>query len=195
MFDGHKFNRGVALNAASSYAGEHSYVVLHDVDLVPSRAHFARAYLPLWRAPRDPHAVHLASAWPQYSYETFLGGALAVSRPLWERAGRMPQRFFGWGGEDDAFRNRLLRFERETGERVEWTRFAKDAGAYTDLEREPGFGTREFKRVTDRARWQNTSKSEDIREDASGEFSDRVLLLDVRRGELLGAAHVQFGIA
>jgi hypothetical protein len=55
-------------------------LVMHDVDLLPSREHFERAYLPLYSG--RVTLSHPASAWPKYRYPTFLGGVLAMTSDL-----------------------------------------------------------------------------------------------------------------
>jgi hypothetical protein len=154
--DGTMFNRSACLNAGALKALEllADILILHDVDLIPSRDHFAKAYVPLYTSMRANEIVHLGSAWTKYRYPTFLGGALAVPLCLFWQVGGMPLSFFGWGGEDDAFYNRLEKLPRWSWSLV---RFDKDERAYNDLDVQ-GSQSFEFKRTTPRHLWMNPDK-------------------------------------
>jgi len=53
--------------------------------------------------------VHIASAWGEYSYPKYIGGALSLSSLIMERCNGYPNSFWGWGGEDDDMHARLER--------------------------------------------------------------------------------------
>lgn len=104
--DGKRFNRGALLNIGvrvAEAAGATS-AILHDVDLIPTQVALPYYYcVPI-------HPVHIGWGWQtKYDYENFLGGILHLSiRDMYATNG-YPNNFFGWGGEDDVLRNRLLK--------------------------------------------------------------------------------------
>jgi hypothetical protein len=104
--DGRKFNRGALLNVGARLAlsNQHSSLVLHDVDLLPEDSILPYYdMLPL-------HPVHIGWAWTgKYNFANFMGGILSVSSADFVTANGFPNNFWGWGGEDDAFRNRIAR--------------------------------------------------------------------------------------
>jgi hypothetical protein len=102
--DGKKFNRGALLNAGAKMAEEAgaTYVVFHDVDLRPKSV-----LVPYYTAiPEKP--IHIAKAWTtKYDSPTFLGGVLSMKIEDVKKVNGFPNNFWGWGGEDDALRNRI----------------------------------------------------------------------------------------
>lgn len=110
---GRKFNRGLLLNVGILEAERLGYssVILHDVDLLPS-ASMANFY-----GYKFFKAVHLGRLWTsKYStggfyvlgQKTFLGGVLACTIAMLRTCNGFPNGCWGWGGEDDVLRNRLL---------------------------------------------------------------------------------------
>ena len=100
------FNRGMLLNVgfrAARAAGDYDRYILHDVDNYPTQAMFD------FYAAFPERNVHFASPLLDYKYHyaSFLGGVLGVRARDFEAANGFPTAFFGWGGEDDAFRKRL----------------------------------------------------------------------------------------
>jgi hypothetical protein len=101
--DDRKFNRGALLNVGAHLAKKHSYLILHDVDLLPDES-----ILPYYTMLPD-HPIHIGWAWTtKYDYPNFLGGILSLSGKDFQRINGYPNQFWGWGGEDDVLRNRLL---------------------------------------------------------------------------------------
>lgn len=102
--DGRKFNRGALLNVGAVLAEKdhHQAIIFHDVDLIP-----LAAILPYYYAfPEAP--IHIGKAWTtKYDYDSFLGGILSMSLKDFKQVNGFPNQFWGWGGEDDALRNRL----------------------------------------------------------------------------------------
>lgn len=102
--DGKKFNRGALLNIGARIAKQNNlqYVIFHDVDLIP-----LKVLVPYYTAiPEKP--VHIAKVWTtKYDSPDFLGGVLSMSIADIEKINGFPNKFWGWGGEDDALRNRL----------------------------------------------------------------------------------------
>ena len=123
--DGNKFNRGACLNAAFDWTHQNHpkytqrAVCLHDVDLLPQPSKkITEAYA--------RSNVHLARCWRRYDSDTYLGGALTLDCEAFIRVNGFPNRFWGWGGEDDELAARL----QTSGIEVE--RFTE--GEYEDLE-------------------------------------------------------------
>jgi hypothetical protein len=180
--DGNKFNRGQALNVAAMWTIQRErdpvMLVMHDVDLIPSVAHFERAYMPLYEG--GVELSHLASAWTKYNYPTFLGGVLAIDSRAFVAVGGMPCGFFGWGGEDDVFYDRLKRaglLERRVPP------LEKDPLAYNDLE-----SVSEWKRRVPKEKWMNLSKRELLRwERSRPETPEQLIELSRRANRTLTA--------
>ena len=101
--DEEKFNRGALLNIGSRYAQKFGaeYVVYHDVDLIP-----LAPLVPYYEAfPEQP--LHIGTAYKgKYGGPGFIGQVLSMSMKDVKRSNGYPS-FWGWGGEDDALRNRL----------------------------------------------------------------------------------------
>lgn len=113
--DGQKFNRGAVFNAAiaafekgevpalADYKPTH--YVLSDVDLLPSKA-----LIPHYTAIPANGPVHLGVRNRLYEMSrmcSFFGGVAALTPEQYRKSGGFPNRFWGWGGEDVAFRMRL----------------------------------------------------------------------------------------
>ena len=105
--DGRKFNRGALLNAGFSQIFTRSQasdtVIFHDVDLLPD-ARLARSYTkPL----RQNQVRHLAAVWKRYTGDAYLGGALAMRCEDFVQINGYPNKYWGWGGEDDELGARI----------------------------------------------------------------------------------------
>jgi hypothetical protein len=86
--DGHKFNRGKALNAGFAIATHPDRVAryglppgppftafaFHDVDLLPGPA-----LGPWYARPAHPRPLHIGAVWTRYPYPTYVGGILTMS--------------------------------------------------------------------------------------------------------------------
>jgi hypothetical protein len=130
--EGEKFNRGALLDIGARIAKNAEYVIFHDVDLIP-----LSALVPYYTAiPETP--IHIGSAYKgKYTGEGFIGQVFSISMKDLKRINGFPRMFWGWGGEDDAMRNRLkrnkigiLRPDTNTGFKVlehKDTRLIKDA--------------------------------------------------------------------
>lgn len=107
--DGKKFNRGALLNIGAEMAKKDGCdsIILHDVDILPGSS-----LIPYYKVyPSSP--VHIAWGIEKYTYHRFLGGVLSISMKDFERVNGYPNEFWGWGGEDDAIRNRLIRIGKK----------------------------------------------------------------------------------
>lgn len=102
--DEEKFNRGALLNIGTRYAQKlgSEYVIYHDVDLIP-----LSPLVPYYEAfPDQP--IHIGTAYKgKYGGPGFIGQVLSMSMKDVKRTNGYPNSFWGWGGEDDALRNRL----------------------------------------------------------------------------------------
>lgn len=119
--DGAKFNRGSLLNVGSRLVGDASATVtliFHDVDLVPSD----RLKAMYRERPAAPgKVVHYGASFTRYPSPSYLGGCIAVNGlDFQEKLNGFSNLFWGWGGEDDDFRERIrarkLKVERVVGE-------------------------------------------------------------------------------
>lgn len=145
--DERKFNRGALLNVGAQLADEAGleYVIFHDVDLLP-----LIKIVPYYTAfPEKP--IHIGKSWTaKYDSPTFLGGVLSMSIADIKKTNGFPNQFWGWGGEDDALRNRIK---------------AKKIEVYQPTLR--GEGYKELTHVDSRTKqeWKNMRKWEDLKED------------------------------
>ena len=101
--DKEKFNRGALLNIGTKYAQQlgAEYVIFHDVDLIP-----LAPLVPYYETfPEQP--LHSGTAYKEkYGGPGFIGQVLSMSIKDIKKVNGYPS-FWGWGGEDDALRNRL----------------------------------------------------------------------------------------
>ena len=154
--DGNKFNRGAMLNASlridaaveralrgsalsrslrvkdvpesgiDDAALDPDSFISHDVDLIPEGGELRDMYL---SSPSSGVAVHLAALWGRYSSRDYVGGVLCLHPSDYRKVNGYPNRFWGWGGEDDALRTRM----NVCGVRVHKPR-RTGSERYTDLE-------------------------------------------------------------
>lgn len=128
---GLEFNRGFLFNVGYEEAlkdYDYDCFVLHDVDLLPENDHN------IYTCPVDqPKHLSVASEKWQYKlpYTSYFGGVSALTREQYEAINGFSNSFFGWGGEDDDFYNR-----------VAWThmsvyRSINDVGRYSALHHKP----------------------------------------------------------
>ena len=102
--DDRAFNRGALLNIGARLAKKHSHMILHDVDLLPDEPMLS------YYTMIPDHPVHIGTVWrTKYTSERFLGGILSLRWKDFERINGYPNQFWGWGGEDDVLRNRLIK--------------------------------------------------------------------------------------
>lgn len=103
--DGKKFNRGALLNIGYKISNKKSYdmYIFHDVDLV-SPPEIKKVYSYISDIP-----IHIASLWKEkYNFADFMGGIISFDSNTYEKVNGYPNKFYGWGGEDDAIYNRLV---------------------------------------------------------------------------------------
>lgn len=124
--DNMHFNRGMLLNVGFVEAhkfGSYCCMIFSDVDLLPE----------------DPRNMYACSNNPRHlsasvntfryvlPYKSLIGGVMSMIGQQFQLVNGFSNRFFGWGGEDDDFMNRL----RLKG--LKLTRWPKEVSRYTML--------------------------------------------------------------
>lgn len=106
--DGNLFNKGLLVNKAYIENPGYDYYIFQDVDLIPDEKLIKHYY----EYPNVP--IHLGYRGQRYSQKVkkdeklhFLGGVLSINKYDFETINGFPNNFEGWGGEDDALKNRL----------------------------------------------------------------------------------------
>ena len=109
--DGHKFSRGKVLNALFKHAvmdGTGAYlfdrIILHDVDLIPDVAR-AKGFVADMSASASILAMNTTGEYAAMA--NYVGGICGMSPADFARVDGFPNEMEGWGGEDDALRDRL----------------------------------------------------------------------------------------
>lgn len=108
--DGEKFNRGMLMNCGFLFVTNKyncDLIYFHDVDMLPSSK---VSYSSQRVGERD--IVHLATQASQFKfkmpYPEYLSGIVGMRPTLYSEVDGFANDFWGWGAEDDEFRNRLL---------------------------------------------------------------------------------------
>ncbi|BES94542.1 Galactosyl_T_2 [Nesidiocoris tenuis] len=111
------------LKSSGQFAKPPSCYIFHDVDLIPQDGRNVYACTKLVR--------HMSANIDVFEYkvpyDSIIGGAVAVGRRRFLEANGFSNTFFGWGGEDDDFYNRITR----DGGRV--CRYSADVSRYVML--------------------------------------------------------------
>ena len=136
-----KFNRGSLLNIAfveafrNLHSDHYDCVVIHDVDLLPTMANNSYDC----NRNMDVGAIQLSSAIDKYNWSLLqmsAGGVNMIRSGIVLKANGFSNRFFGWGGEDNDFDERM----KATGARME--RLSASTGRYKSIQaahnRSPG---------------------------------------------------------
>lgn len=110
--DNKPFNRAKLLNVGFLELGkDYDYCIMHDVDML------ARDFYPYTHYPDAP--IHLATACSQFNYKMpyskYFGGVTSVSSIDMQAVNGFPNYLFGWGKEDDVFRERCATILNELG--------------------------------------------------------------------------------
>jgi DNA-directed RNA polymerase II subunit RPB2 len=109
---GEKFNRGILLNIGYDYIvrnlPEITSFVFHDVDIINEPNIQDKYY-----GDDTKDIVHLGMLVKDDKYKsdatnTFLGRAIRFSKNAFKEINGFPNTFYGWGGEDDALRYRIM---------------------------------------------------------------------------------------
>jgi hypothetical protein len=101
------FNRGLLLNIGYSIAKKKRYdrYIFHDIDSFPDED-----VLLLYTQYLNKN-IHFSSPdlGYKYTFPEFCGGVIGMSSKDFEKINGFPNDFWGWGGEDDALYNRLVK--------------------------------------------------------------------------------------
>lgn len=102
QYDNKPFNRGKLLNIGVIEYPDADYYALHDVDMLPVKSDYS--------APVNP--TLLATKVEQFKYQMpfpeYFGGVVLISRADMLKCNGYHNEFWGWGGEDNNFRDRIL---------------------------------------------------------------------------------------
>lgn len=108
--DGEKFNRGMLMNCGFLFVTNKyncDLIYFHDVDMLPS----SNVSYSSQRV-RAHDVVHLATQASQFKfkmpYPEYLSGIVGMRPTFYIEVDGFANDFWGWGAEDDEFRNRLL---------------------------------------------------------------------------------------
>jgi hypothetical protein len=127
--DDRKFNRGALLNIGATLATNATSFLFHDVDLLPS-SELVEPYC----MPANAAVCHFGSLWTsKYSFKTFFGGVLFMTRLAFKTINGFPNQCWGWGGEDDIVRNRITSLKIPL---VDAFTIVPDGSGYTELDHE-----------------------------------------------------------
>jgi len=101
------FNRAMLMNIGYAEAvKEHDWqcFVFHDVDLLPEDDRN------IYSCPSSPRHMSAAVGTMSYKlpYAGIFGGVTALSKSQFTKVNGYPNRYFGWGGEDDDMHNRVV---------------------------------------------------------------------------------------
>jgi hypothetical protein len=96
------FNRGILLNIGFVYAKKLNcdYVVFHDVDMIPVQVDYSYSDVPL----------HLANNIDKETFDTYFGGVTMFPIDAFEKINGYPNKYWGWGYEDDDLLLRCKKF-------------------------------------------------------------------------------------
>lgn len=100
--DGKPFNRGKLLNIGV-LEFESDYYSLHDVDMLPVKSDYS--------FPEQPTLLAMKAQQFGYKmpYAEYFGGVVLISREHMVKVNGYHNEYWGWGGEDDDFRKRVIK--------------------------------------------------------------------------------------
>ena len=106
--DNKKFNRASLLNVGFKESLKDflwTCFIFHDVDHLPENIEN------LYTCPDQPRLMAVAVDKWNYTtlYQAYFGGVVAIRREQFEAINGVSNQFWGWGGEDDDMRRRIVR--------------------------------------------------------------------------------------
>ncbi len=107
---GTPFNAGALKNVGARLTKGADYFCFHDVDYLPIWADYSYATKPtriVWRGAHMRPYVPGGKLGAHHIQATFWGGVVAVNKADLALANGYSNQYWGWGSEDDDFRNRL----------------------------------------------------------------------------------------
>lgn len=124
--DNEPFNRGMLMNVGFTEAmkvDNFSCIIFHDVDLLPEDVRND------YSCPSSPRHMSTAVDIMEYKlkYKTLFGGVEGFRVEHYQEVNGFPNRFWGWGGEDDDLYARIMK------KQLSLTRPAQMIGRYTML--------------------------------------------------------------
>jgi predicted glycosyltransferase involved in capsule biosynthesis len=129
--DSQPFNRGKLLNVGvveALQSAEFDYFAFHDIDMLPLSGAVDYSF--------PPQPRHLATCVQQFQwqmpYPDYFGGVTLVNTVQFIEANGYPNRYWGWGGEDDEFYRRLAMLKLTVQRREPFCRF----GIFESLQHE-----------------------------------------------------------
>jgi hypothetical protein len=129
--DNKKFNKGVLYNFGfliASSKKNYDFYIFNDVDSLPDKNLIKQYY---YDKKNGDNIIHYASPYLDYKYQypDFFGGCIGISKDLYIKINGFPNNFYGWGGEDDSFYNRIALLNKEV--------YRPNIGSFILLEHDP----------------------------------------------------------
>ncbi|KAM3956964.1 beta-1,4-N-acetylgalactosaminyltransferase bre-4 [Aphomia sociella] len=133
------WNKGMLYNIGAKYAIADKFpcLILHDVDLLPLDE------CNLYVCTKEPR--HMSASIDKFrfvlTYDTLVGGVLALRSEQYLLLNGFSNRFQGWGGEDDDFAERIV------SRKLSVMRFPREMSQYTMLVHHPEVKNSERQRI------------------------------------------------
>ena len=127
--DEQEFNRASLMNVGFNEAYKDfdwTCLIFHDVDHLPEDTRN------LYSCPDQPRVMAVAVDKWNYTmlYAHYFGGVVALRKEHFEKINGVSNKFWGWGGEDDDMRRRVVKHGMNI------TKYAKDIARYTTIKHE-----------------------------------------------------------
>jgi hypothetical protein len=156
------FNRGQIINAGIKWFAENvqkpKYIILHDVDMLPDKKLISE-----YSSTTEPTSfVPFDEDYKKIYFEKRLdagGGIFGISFADYIKINGYPNNFWNWGGEDNAFNNRLM------ANNIKWHHINSGKVKHTDLQRKSHKSKMNYLREN---KLRSMMTSENIRADLNG---------------------------
>jgi hypothetical protein len=101
------FNRAALFNIGYTIVKDNfDYFCFHDVDLLPELSDYSY--------PDNPTHLSMHCSQSNYKKSHIFGGVAMINKEQFENINGFSNQFKGWGGEDDNFKTRVMRYYRAT---------------------------------------------------------------------------------